>query len=103
MLIYLSGDDVSSSALRDLSVQDSGVYGNKRRYGVTDGAVATRYGYHLPSTVERAKDRDKRAAPERTRALSFLVALNGSERVIELNGRVLPGGGCVADARGGGQ
>jgi hypothetical protein len=31
----------------DATVTDLGWYGNKRRYGVTDPAVAARYGYHL--------------------------------------------------------
>jgi hypothetical protein len=33
------------------TVADLGYYGNERRYGVTDPAIATRYGYHLVSHV----------------------------------------------------
>jgi hypothetical protein len=85
--------------LRALTVQDGGVYGNKRRYGVADAVLAARYGYHLPSTVERAKDHGERAALKRPRDPAFPIALNGSEKVTELNGRELPQGGCVGDAR----
>ncbi|MET9156003.1 hypothetical protein ABZX82_32705 [Streptomyces griseoflavus] len=88
-----------AATLRHLSIQDNGVYGNKRRYGVADATSAARYGYHLPSTVERAEDPGGRTVPERPRDPDFALALNGSEQVGEVNGRELPPGGCVAEAR----
>jgi hypothetical protein len=37
------------AASNDMS--DNGLYGNKRRYGITDMETATRYGYHLVSVA----------------------------------------------------
>ncbi|GIH17235.1 hypothetical protein [Rugosimonospora africana] len=89
------------SAAIDLA--DHGVYGNKRRYVLTDPAVAARYGYHLVSTATQVASgpRDPRRAsaptmPERE-ALSGVDA-DGRPVTHNNNGQPIPAGGCVGAA-----
>jgi len=81
------------------AVADLGYYGNKRRYGVTDPAIAARYGYHLVSQVTgEAPVTDPDSPPG-------LGHLNATMRVVltgqspaQVNGRPVPKGGCSRTA-----
>ncbi|WP_217166435.1 hypothetical protein [Streptomyces sp. AC512_CC834] len=87
-----------ADAVLKAGVKDNGVYGNKRRYGVADTATARQYGYHLPSAVDEAADKDTEAAAQRADWIrthrsnpAYTASLNGG-------GENSPPGGCVAEA-----
>jgi hypothetical protein len=87
-------------------VKDVGVYGNLRRYGVTDPAAAARYGYHLASTVTgegsaSTLSRSDHGLGELTsakQAVLFGKTADG-KALTQVGGRPLPDGGCLGEAR----
>ncbi|MDT0318823.1 hypothetical protein [Streptomyces millisiae] len=88
--------------LSDARVLDVGVYGNKRRYGVSDASVAQRYGYHLPSMVAGTRSGATSGAEEDRMHESeeFRTVLAGGpdgER-LTVNGEEVPPGGCGQEA-----
>ncbi|MFI8090179.1 hypothetical protein ACIF9R_17940 [Streptomyces sp. NPDC086080] len=105
-----------SAAALEAGAKDNGVYGNKRRYGVTDAATAQRYGYHLPSTVDRVSQDGEPDGTEagtgaeagsaegkrsRRRDPAYAAVLNGHEGNESERGARrddVPSGGCVGEA-----
>ncbi|MCM0676613.1 hypothetical protein NCC78_18250 [Micromonospora phytophila] len=91
--------------LRD-QVKDVGLHGNLRRYGVTDDAVATRYGYHLASTVEAPAAATGEARSDHglgqltaaKEAVLFGTTADG-KALAQVGGQQVPRGGCLGEAR----
>lgn len=85
-------------------VQDVGTHGNRRRYGVTEEAVAARYGYHLASTVAGDKPAGKRQSDhgfgEMTAAKEAVLFGRRADgkALTEVSGRQVPAGGCFGEA-----
>lgn len=67
-----------------------------RRYGISDLAMARRYGYHLPGKEADPTPFSASTATAPTRSMTAL--LDGSDRVAP-DGAAVPAGGCVAQAR----
>ncbi|SHM59723.1 hypothetical protein SAMN05216499_112132 [Actinacidiphila paucisporea] len=91
-------------ARRDL--MDFGLYGNKRRYNVTDPAVAAAYGYHLVSTVtgvEKAAGSDRHGLGDRSAAEDVVLTGNDPAGTVVSRtpaGRPIPAGGCAGQGNG---
>ena len=105
-----AADARQNDRLGRIDVQDSGVYGNKRRYSVTDMATATTYGYHLVSTVTASPfdvggDQDNTHGLGKPDAAKTAIMLgagpDGKPVSRSASGRRIPAGGCVgaADAK----
>ena len=58
--------DAAPDAEWQSQVADFGIYGNLRRYGIAEPATASRYGYHLPSTLAGATATPAASAPARS-------------------------------------
>jgi hypothetical protein len=91
-----------NAASARVSAMDVGEYGNKRRYGVTDAAVAARYGYHLvsvasgvKSTVDRQNPHGLGDFPQGAAGAAKLQAVTDCQRAAEAR---IAGGGAVAEA-----
>ncbi|MEV6810388.1 hypothetical protein [Streptomyces sp. NPDC051129] len=103
MRVYRFDFPLPSTSLEKTNLLDGGVYGNKRRYGVTDPAMAATYGYHLAGTIDqRTHGRARAAGGPAHRDLRYLTALNGpgqgSDGQATVKGRKVPPGGCTAQA-----
>lgn len=84
-----------------VDLADHGSYGNKRRYAVTDLAIAGWYGYHLVSTVTSTGRRNpQRAAPMKAAENEALTGFGagGKPATRGGNGRPVPAGGCISAA-----
>jgi len=86
-------------------VKDLGVYGNKRRYGVTSAAVAAKYGYHLESVVDRTAPGDERKEDPHgfgrmTPALQAVLRgkTASGARPPAVDGQQVPPKGCMGEA-----
>lgn len=94
-------DPVGRAQSADDQVADFGLYGNKRRYGVTLASVAGKYGYHLPSTVDSA-GRPHRASPRRPTKAELVVMTGTDEKgnpvATTPSGKPIPRNGCVGKA-----
>jgi hypothetical protein len=83
------------------TLSDLGYYGNKRRYGVTDPAIAARYGYHLVSHVTGAvQDVSPDTAPGLGPLTDIMktVLTGGKQSSGPVNGHQVPQGGCTREA-----
>jgi hypothetical protein len=85
-----------------IDLADNGVYGNKRRYVVTDPATAGRYGYHKVSTATGAQAvggrRNPGAMTTDEREGLFGVLPDGKSATHTADGRPIPAGGCIGAA-----
>jgi hypothetical protein len=90
----------------DNDVKDLGLRGNKRRYGVLTEQAATRYGYHLESTVDGTADKlakggaDPHGFGQLTPAMQAVLTGKTAEgqRPPPVNGVEVPEGGCEGEA-----
>jgi hypothetical protein len=99
--------DVALDKQREAAlVEDFGINGNKRRYGVTDPAAAAKYGFHSPSDVngtrpkiDLAKEKQKGSAAQEMVLTGN--AAPGQKIPTQVGGKALPKGGCrgAADAK----
>jgi hypothetical protein len=86
-----------------ISVEDEGEDGNLRRYSVTSPELASRYGYHLVSTV-RGDDRKTPAAADLhglgalTRQVSAALAGTDRQALAAKVAERVPAGGCLGAA-----
>ncbi|MEV6300355.1 hypothetical protein AB0M02_13200 [Actinoplanes sp. NPDC051861] len=99
--------DLDRDKKREASlVEDLGVHGNKRRYGVSDMAAATKYGYHSPSDVNGTRpaiDVEKEKQASSSKALQLVVRGNlqaGQKAPVDTAGKELPKGGCNGEVNG---
>ena len=77
------------------TVADLGHYGNKRRYGVTDPAIAARYGYHLVSQViGEAPEADPDSPPGLGHLSATMRVVLTGRSPAQVNGRPVSKGGC---------
>jgi hypothetical protein len=91
---------------RQAQLANFGLYGNKRRYGVTDEATARKYGYHLPSLVDGgpAPRPSKGGAAHGLSAMTpaMMTVLTGERpgggAAPDINGQSVPEGGCRGEA-----
>lgn len=98
-----AADKTQNSELARTDIQDNGLHGNKRRYDVTDMAIAMKYGYHLVSTVDASA-----ANQGNPHGLGKLTATgrqilsgagpDGKPVARSATGRTIPPGGCVGAA-----
>lgn len=99
-------DDAADAAqhkrVTAIDLADHGVYGNKRRYVLTDMTTAGKYGYHLVSTANGVRGAEDRHDPHRpgARSTAEQQALTGVDsrgrRVTRTSGgRPVPAGGCI--------
>ncbi|MFC7530716.1 hypothetical protein [Actinoplanes sp. GCM10030250] len=84
-------------------VEDLGMYGNKRRYGVSDMTAAAKYGYHSPSDVNGTRpavDVAKEKSVSSSAALKLVLKGNlqaGQKAPVDTAGKALPKGGCQGE------
>lgn len=100
-----AADAAEHSQLTSGDSQNFGLYGNKRRYSVTDMATATKYGYHLVSTTAAPAKPRQPANSQGLGALSaageaILVGFTTDGRRVtrSASGRSIPPHGCVGAA-----
>jgi len=92
-----AADRAEQERFKHNAIIDNGLYGNIRRYGVTTATIASRIGFHMPSTV------DQPASPRRpTNGLGDLPE-TGEKLLVgsgagKVNGKDVPPGGCVGQA-----
>ncbi|MFI1566866.1 hypothetical protein ACH4ZX_28105 [Streptomyces sp. NPDC020490] len=103
MRAYGFGFPRPSARLERTSLLDGGVYGNKRRYGIADPAMAAEYGYHLAGTLDqKARGRIRVAGAPGSRDPRYLIVLNGpgegADGQTTVKGRKVRPGGCAARA-----
>jgi hypothetical protein len=98
-----AGDKAVSDRTARNNLTDFGLYENKRRYGVTDVALATRYGYHLVSAAsgsavpqDVADDHGLGKENAAEQEVRYGTDARGKRALRTASGRPIPVNGCLS-------
>lgn len=102
----LAADQATMQRARQVQAKNFGLYGNERRYGVTDDAAARKYGYHLPASVDGgATPRPSKGGPAHglpAMTPQMMTVLTGQRpdggKAAAVGGESVPKGGCRGEA-----
>lgn len=99
-----AADRAGVEAVVKSRLADFGLYGNARRYGITDPTIALKYGYHLSSpatpTPETTTRGPAHGLPPLTPAMRTILTGTAADGTVarSAGGQTIPDGGCLGEA-----